>query len=89
MSPPNKTTETKTETKEINTEINKEVDRMSIMNEIENKTTVKVMDFKKKSFQTNEQAQNALIDIMQTGADEFKEKTGRNMTYSEMRQMYG
>jgi len=26
---------------------------------------------------------------MQQGADMFKEKTGRNMTYSEMRQMYG
>jgi hypothetical protein len=32
---------------------------------------------------------NLLINIMQTGANEFKEKTGRNMTYSEMRQMYG
>ena len=30
-----------------------------------------------------------LISIMLTGADEFKEKTGRNMTYSEMREMYG
>jgi hypothetical protein len=30
-----------------------------------------------------------LLNIMQTGADEFKEKTGRNMTYSEMRQMFG
>ena len=32
---------------------------------------------------------NLLINIMQTGADEFKEKTGRNMTYSEMRYMFG
>ena len=32
---------------------------------------------------------NLLLNIMQTGADEFKEKTGRNMTYSEMRQMFG
>ena len=29
------------------------------------------------------------IDIMQKGADEFKEKTGRNMTYAEMRAAYG
>ena len=29
----------------------------------------------------------SLIGIMSAGADEFKEKTGRNMTYSEMRQM--
>jgi len=30
-----------------------------------------------------------LINRMQQGADIFKEKTGRNMTYSELRQMYG
>jgi len=30
-----------------------------------------------------------LLNIMKTGADEFKEKTGRNMTYSEMREMFG
>jgi hypothetical protein len=30
-----------------------------------------------------------LISIMQNGANEFKEKTGRNMTYSEMREMFG
>jgi hypothetical protein len=29
------------------------------------------------------------MDIMQAGAQEFKEKTGRNMTYSEMREMFG
>ena len=27
--------------------------------------------------------------IMQNGANEFKEKTGREMSYSEMREMYG
>ena len=32
---------------------------------------------------------DALVNIMSQGADEFKAKTGRNMTYSEMRQMYG
>ena len=30
-----------------------------------------------------------LIGIMSAGADEFKAKTGRNMTYSEMRSLYG
>jgi len=30
-----------------------------------------------------------LESIMQEGANEFKKKTGRNMTYSEMREMYG
>ena len=30
-----------------------------------------------------------LVSILQAGADAFKEQTGRNMTYSEMRQMFG
>jgi hypothetical protein len=32
---------------------------------------------------------NQLKNIMKSGADEFKEKTGREMTYSEMRELYG
>ena len=31
----------------------------------------------------------SLVEIMQEGAHEFKKQTGRNMTYSEMREMYG
>lgn len=30
-----------------------------------------------------------LVGRLQAGADAFKEQTGRNMTYSEMRQMFG
>jgi len=30
-----------------------------------------------------------LVALMQKGADEFKEQMGRNMTYGEMREMYG
>ena len=30
-----------------------------------------------------------LVGRLQAGADMFKEQTGRNMTYSEMRQMFG
>jgi hypothetical protein len=30
-----------------------------------------------------------LISIMQSGFDEFKKETGRQMTYSEMRELYG
>lgn len=32
---------------------------------------------------------NALLQIMEQGAKEFKQATGNNMTYSQMRQMYG
>ena len=37
----------------------------------------------------NVDVQKSIIAIIQEGADEFKQKTGRNMTYSEMREMYG
>ena len=32
---------------------------------------------------------NLLKNIMKSGADEFEKKTGRKMTYFEMREMYG
>ena len=32
---------------------------------------------------------DALVGRLQSGADMFKEQTGRNMTYLEMRQMFG
>ena len=32
---------------------------------------------------------NCLNHIMETGMEEFKEKTGRPMTYAEMRSVYG
>jgi hypothetical protein len=33
--------------------------------------------------------QDALINKLQEGADMFKQQTGRNMTYLEMRYMFG
>ena len=32
---------------------------------------------------------NSLINIMKEGTEEFKKKEGRNMTYAEMRSLYG
>ena len=74
-----------------------------IMKDIETKTEEKLLEGYKTGkinlnilkTQTQEQkteiktTRDTLISIMSQGADEFKEKTGRNMTYSEMRQMYG
>jgi hypothetical protein len=64
-----------------------------IKNKIEADAEKKVVDLNKNinSFDDFKKPEigNLLINIMQTGADEFKEKTGRNMTYSEMRYMYG
>ena len=34
-------------------------------------------------------SQEILLNIMKESADEFTQKTGRPMTYSEMREMYG
>ena len=45
--------------------------------------TAQTTDFKSKQFG------DSLISIIQDGANEFKVKTGRNMTYSEMREMFG
>ena len=36
-----------------------------------------------------EQAQKSILNIMKEGEKEFVQNTGRYMTYSEMRQMYG
>ena len=38
---------------------------------------------------TNTCNMDTLTQIMKEGEQEFKQKTGRNMTYSEMRRMYG
>lgn len=79
------------------------VDLQKIMKDIETKTEEKVLEGyktgkinlnllqKKAEEKESEMKQtcDALVNIMSQGADEFKSKTGRNMTYSEMRQMYG
>jgi hypothetical protein len=37
----------------------------------------------------NAKSADIVKNIMQDGADEFVKKTGRNMTYSEMREIFG
>jgi len=37
----------------------------------------------------DESTEKILKNIMKDGANEFKEKMGREMTYGEMREMYG
>ena len=65
-----------------------------VMEEIETKTEKKIERlFLNKDpiyeIKTNQKLGDTLVNIMSEGAEEFKEKTGRSMTYSEMRQMYG
>jgi hypothetical protein len=60
----------------------------TITKKIENDAENKV----KELFITQSNSSNIgtqLCNIMQAGSNEFKEKTGRNMTYLEMRQMFG
>ena len=40
-------------------------------------------------FKTNNVTDNSLLNIINEGNDEFKSVNGRNMTYSEMRSMFG
>ena len=40
-------------------------------------------------FKTNNVTENSLMNIINEGNDEFKNVNGRNMTYSEMRSMFG
>ena len=40
-------------------------------------------------FKTNNVTENSLMTIINEGTDEFKSVNGRNMTYSEMRSMFG
>jgi hypothetical protein len=64
----------------------KQSDLNSIMKKIESETEQKIQQAPLGHLLSNPES---LIGVMQSGADEFKAKTGRNMTYAEMRSMYG
>lgn len=61
-------------------------DLNSTMKKIESETEDKLKQAPVGHWLSNPES---LIGVMQSGADEFKAKTGRNMTYAEMRSMYG
>jgi hypothetical protein len=69
----------------MNTE-EKKVDTEELLKKIEKDTMAKLLCTDKPPVKLNEKE---LLNIMIAGADEFKEKTGRNMTYSEMRNAFG
>ena len=74
-------------------EINSKIELDEIKTKIESDAEKKVIQLINNINSLNDYCKpeigNLLLNIMKTGADEFKEKTGRNMTYSEMRQMFG
>ena len=75
MSKSNTTTATTTATSDLT----------QIMNNISNNVNPKTVNEGLKLVTKPDE----LIARLQSGADQFKEQTGRNMTYSEMRQMFG
>lgn len=60
----------------------------SVMLELEKKAEIRVAELITNVDQKPDFGEK-LVSIMSSGAQEFKEKTGRPMTYSEMRAMYG
>ena len=75
MSKSNTTTATTTATSDLT----------QIMNNISNNVNPKTVNEGLKLVTKPDE----LIARLQSGADQFKEQTGRQMTYSEMRQMFG
>jgi hypothetical protein len=69
-----------------NTNINiSQVDLQTIMKNIESKVNPKTLSEGVKLLSKPDE----LVSRMQSGANQFTEQTGRLMTYSEMREMYG
>jgi hypothetical protein len=60
----------------------------SVMLELEKKAEIQVAQLASNIDQKPDFGEK-LVSIMSSGAQEFKEKTGRQMTYGEMRAMYG
>lgn len=58
----------------------------NLMEKLENEGMDKVTELSKigKQFDID-----SLMNIMKEGSEEFKKKEGRNMTYAEMRRLYG
>lgn len=63
----------------------------TLKKELEAKAMQQVKDLKLIGPQevTNVSLEQNLTTILKSGFDEFKQKTGREMTYSEMRELYG
>lgn len=59
-----------------------------VMLELEKKAEIQVAQLASNADQGSDFGEK-LVSIMSSGAQEFKEKTGRQMTYGEMRAMYG
>jgi hypothetical protein len=59
------------------------------LNELMKKLEKEGMEKVQNLHNTNTCNMDTLTQIMKEGEEEFKQNTGRSMTYSEMRRMYG
>jgi hypothetical protein len=64
------------------------MDEKELKNKLEKDGEKKAKELIKQDTKIDDNLKKA-FDIVKAGADEFKEKTGRPMTYSEMRELYG
>jgi hypothetical protein len=72
----------------LSVQVNESLVNLEECKKIENDAYHKVMKMYKEDVPI-EKVSETLVEIMGSGAIEFKQKTGREMTYSEMREMYG
>lgn len=79
--------ETTVETNDTVIEIKNDEEIIEIINNIEQEGYEKLGKLKKNV--KSENLGEELMNIIQSGADKFKEKTGRPMSYAEMRSAYG
>ena len=61
------------------------INKKELIKKIEQDAYNKLQNLNKNNIVLCEELKNIMAD----GANEFKEKTGRNMNYAEMRQAYG
>jgi hypothetical protein len=82
--------EIKEEIKEEHTNETQEDECNKILDKLEDDGYKKLGELKNnQNIKTSEDLGNALMNIIKDGANEFKNKTGRRMTYAEMRYAYG
>jgi hypothetical protein len=67
-------------------QIEKKTEQQIALNILAGKITNPILE---KDEKKQEQNNDILLTLMAEGAKEFREQTGRGMTYGEMRQMYG
>jgi regulator of protease activity HflC (stomatin/prohibitin superfamily) len=66
------------------------IDEKALKTKLEKEGEKKAIDAVKSIVDGEQKAASEIfLNIVEEGMNEFKEKTGRQMTYSEMRELYG